>query len=208
MLPRHLYVHVPFCARRCSYCDFAIAVRARTPVDDYVGAIAAEIALRFPGDGSWPLETLYFGGGTPSLLRADGVHRLVGAIRARVKLDADAEVTLEANPDDVTPEAVQAWTGAGINRVSLGAQSFDDRALAWMHRTHSAARIVDAARVLREVGVANWSLDLIFALPSSLSREWSRDLDQALALEPPHISLYGLTIESGTALGRWRARGE
>jgi oxygen-independent coproporphyrinogen-3 oxidase len=117
------------------------------------------------------------------------------------------EVTLEANPEDVTPENARAWRHAGVNRVSLGAQSFDDRVLVWMHRSHDAARIGAAVHALRGAGIDNISLDLIFALPAELQRDWGRDLDLALALLPSHLSLYGLTVEDRTPLARWISRG-
>src|SRR6266852_349776 len=120
---------------------------------------------------------------------------------------AAREVTLEANPEDVTPDAAHAWASAGINRVSLGAQSFDDRVLQWMHRSHDAARIGAAVHALRGAGIENISLDLIFALPDDLRRDWERDLDLALALRPNHLSLYGLTVEPRTPLDRWISRG-
>lgn len=209
MLPRHLYVHVPFCARRCSYCDFAIAVRSRIPSDDYVGAIGHELAARYPeGRDSWRLDTLYFGGGTPSKLGADGVARLLDEVRRYASLAPDAEVTLEANPEDVSPEAARAWQRAGVNRLSLGAQSFDDGVLQWMHRTHSADAVRSAVEAARAAGIADLSLDLIFALPDELERDWESDLRQALALAPDHLSLYGLTVEPATPLARWRARGQ
>src|SRR5207237_813673 len=118
----------------------------------------------------------------------------------------DVEVTLEANPEDVTLETATAWCRAGVNRVSLGAQSFDDRVLQWMHRSHDAARIGAAVRTLRGAGIDNISLDLIFALPAELERDWARDLEQALALGPAHLSLYGLTVEDRTPLARWISR--
>jgi oxygen-independent coproporphyrinogen-3 oxidase len=208
MLPRHLYVHVPFCARRCSYCDFSIAVRDVAPVEEYVGTVRAELALRFSGNEPWALDTIYFGGGTPSRLGGDGVGRLLDAIRGRATLVSGAEVTLEANPEDVTFEAAIAWAAAGVNRVSLGTQSFDDRALAWMRRTHDAARAEAALDAVRSAGIENVSLDLIFALPAMLERSLEADLERALALAPSHVSLYGLTVEPGTPLGRWVERGE
>jgi oxygen-independent coproporphyrinogen-3 oxidase len=125
-----------------------------------------------------------------------------------VKVAAGAEVTLEANPDDVSPAAARAWREAGVTRLSIGSQSFDDRVLAWMHRTHSAAQIERAVDAARGAGLDTFSLDLIFALPPELARDWDRDLARALALEPAHLSLYGLTVETGTALDRWRRRGE
>jgi oxygen-independent coproporphyrinogen III oxidase len=208
MLPRHLYVHVPFCARRCAYCDFSIAVRDVVPVNDYLAALHAELELRFPAGERWELDTLYFGGGTPSRLGPAGVARLVDAVLQRATLAAGAEVTLEVNPEDATPGAATAWKAAGINRVSLGVQSFDDRALAWMRRTHDAARATNAVELLRAEGIDNVSLDLIFALPTILERSWEADLERALRLSPSHLSLYGLTVEHGTPLGRWVDRGE
>ena len=208
MLPRHLYVHVPFCMRRCSYCDFSIAVRRVVPVDDYVEAVQAELATRFPGDGLWVVDTLYLGGGTPSRLGPAGVARLLEAILGRVTLARGAEVTLEANPEDATRGAASHWRSVGVNRVSLGTQSFDDRVLAWMHRTHDAARAAEAVESVRAAGIQNVSIDLIFALPDHLRRSWVGDLRRALSLEPSHVSLYGLTIEPATPLWRWVDRGE
>ena len=208
MQPRHLYVHVPFCARRCSYCDFSIAVRRVTPVDEYLRGLETELALRFPTDREWVLDTLYLGGGTPSRLGTDGIRRLLDLIRRRASIAPGAEVTLEANPDDVTPEAIAAWRAAGVTRLSLGVQSFDPAVLGWMHRLHDPERAELAARAARDGGIGDLSVDLIFALPSALDRDWGRDLDRALALEPTHVSLYGLTVEQRTPLGRWRERGE
>src|SRR5881409_453496 len=215
---RHLYLHVPFCVRRCSYCDFSIAVRKRIPAQEYVEAVLQEVTLRGLTDpGPEPgeteahgLETLYLGGGTPSLLPPDLLAALLTSLRdafgATSSRDA-VEVTLEANPEDVTPEHASVWRRAGVNRLSLGAQSFDDAVLAWMHRSHDAARIGAAVRTLRAAGIDNISLDLIFALPPELNRDWSRDLNEALALAPPHLSLYGLTVEERTPLARWISRG-
>ncbi len=214
----HLYLHVPFCQRRCSYCDFSIAVRKRIPAREYVDAVLRELRLlgvtdpgRKPGDvGGETLETLYLGGGTPSLLPPDALATLLTSLldvfRATSSRDA-VEVTLEANPEDVKPDNAAAWRRAGINRVSLGAQSFNDGVLKWMHRSHDAARIGDAVRALRAAGFDNISLDLIFALPAELERDWGRDLDLACSLLPAHLSLYGLTVEERTPLARWVSRG-
>ena len=215
---RHVHLHVPFCQRRCSYCDFSIAVRKRIPAREYVDAVLRELRLlgvtdpgRKPGDvGGETLETLYLGGGTPSLLPPDALATLLTSLldvfRATSSRDA-VEVTLEANPEDVKPENAAAWRRAGINRVSLGAQSFNDGVLRWMHRSHDAARIGDAVRALRAAGFDNISLDLIFALPAELERDWGRDLDLACSLLPAHLSLYGLTVEERTPLARWVSRG-
>ena len=214
----HLYVHVPFCQRRCSYCDFSIAVRKHIPARAYVDAVLGELAAVYPADsgrepgdfGGESLDTLYLGGGTPSLLPPDAISALLTSLldvfRATPSRDV-VEVTLEANPEDVTLDHANAWRRAGINRVSLGAQSFDNRVLQWMHRSHDATRIGDAVRTLRAAGVDNISLDLIFALPTELERDWARDLDLACALLPAHLSLYGLTVEERTPLARWISRG-
>jgi len=210
--PRHLYVHVPFCARRCAYCDFSIAVRRATPVDEYLGALRTELGLvardlEAGRPAHWPLDTVYLGGGTPSQLGA-ALPRVLDAVREVAAIAPDAEVTVEANPEDVTPASASAWRRAGVNRLSLGSQSFDPGVLAWMHRVHSADQIPRAVSIAREAGFDNISLDLIFALPRSLGRDWQRDLESAVALDPAHISLYGLTIEPKTPLARWRDRGE
>ncbi len=206
----HLYIHVPFCARRCSYCDFAIAVRRLIPTDDFVRAILREWQewQRHPAWGDSPvIETVYFGGGTPSLLDPAGIERMLSRFSSDRPVAAGAEVTLEANPDDISAAAARAWRAAGVNRVSLGVQSFDPAVLAWMHRTHVVEQVPAAVETLRQAGIADLSLDLIFGLPASLDREWERDLDRAIALDPGHLSLYGLTVEPHTPLGRWTATG-
>lgn len=208
MQPAHVYVHVPFCARRCAYCDFSIAVRKAVPVLEYVTALSQELAIRFAGEHRWAVDTLYFGGGTPSRLGGAGVERAIAAMRDYIDLADDAEVTLEANPEDVTPAAAAAWRGAGVNRLSIGAQSFDDNVLEWMHRTHDADAIGRAFDAARSAGIENISLDLIFALPEVIDRSWEADVARAIELEPSHVSLYGLTVEPHTPLGRWRSRGE
>src|SRR5438093_910586 len=215
---RHLYLHVPFCVRRCSYCDFSIAVRKRIPAREYVEAVLREVELlrrtdpgRQPGDiEERGLDTLYLGGGTPSLLPPDSLGTLLTSLRDAFSVTPSRdvfEVTLEANPEDVTPAHARAWRGAGVNRVSLGAQSFDDHVLAWMHRSHDAARIGGAVRTLRDAGFDNLSLDLIFALPAELQRAWRRDWELALSLGPDHLPLDGLTVEERTPLARWISRG-
>jgi oxygen-independent coproporphyrinogen III oxidase len=207
----HLYLHVPFCARRCSYCDFAIAVRREVPSVAYADAVLREWA-DWQRHEIWAesprVDSVYFGGGTPSRLEPGAIARILERIATDRALAPAAEVTLEANPDDVTREAARAWRAGGVNRVSLGAQSFDPAVLGWMHRTHSAEQIGAAVATLRDAGIPELSLDLIFGLPAALGRDWEGDLHQALALRPDHLSLYGLTIEDHTPLARWTARGE
>lgn len=206
----HLYLHVPFCARRCSYCDFAIAVRRRVPGMEYTDAVLREWAT-WQDHPIWQdrpvIETVYLGGGTPSLLDARALERLLDRFRRDRPVSSDAEFTLEANPDDVTLERARQWCRLGINRVSLGGQSFDPAVLHWMHRTHTADDIPRAVGLLREAGIGNLSLDLIFGLGPEQDRDWSADLKRALALEPTHVSAYGLTLEPHTPLARWVQRG-
>jgi oxygen-independent coproporphyrinogen III oxidase len=206
----HIYLHVPFCGRRCSYCDFAIAVRRATPAAAYVEAVLQEWARRrlHPAWSESPqIDTIYFGGGTPSRLPPDAIACLVDRLGAEHPFARHAEITLEANPEDVVPAAARAWRAAGVNRLSLGVQSLDDRVLAWMHRTHDAGAVPDAVSAARAAGFEDLSLDLIFGLPDQLERNWQADLERALALEPDHVSLYGLTTEPHTPLARWTARG-
>jgi oxygen-independent coproporphyrinogen-3 oxidase len=207
----HLYFHVPFCARRCSYCDFAIAVRRSVPSEQYEGAVLREWSRRqqHPVWGlSATVDTIYFGGGTPSRLQPAALARIVERVAADRSIVPGAEITLEANPEDVTVSVAAAWRAAGVNRVSLGVQSFDPAVLGWMHRTHTAEQVPAAVDTIRYSGIADVSLDLIFGLPASLGRRWEDDLAAAQTLEPSHLSLYGLTVEAGTPLSRWTERGE
>ena len=178
------------------------------PVREYIDAVLKEAGSLEEVD----FETIYLGGGTPSLLPSDAIARLLHELTSRIRnpqstIRNDAEITIEANPEDVTVESARGWKAAGINRVSLGGQSFDDTVLKWMHRSHDAARIGAAVHALRGAGIENISLDLIFALPDELQRDWEYDLDMALALRPNHLSLYGLTVEPRTPLDRWISRG-
>ena len=207
----HVYLHVPFCARRCSYCDFAIAVRREVPSGAYADAILREWSL-WQTEPVWdqasPIETIYFGGGTPSRISADAVARLLDRITSDRPVAAGAEITLEANPDDVTLPLAAAWRAAGVNRVSLGVQSFDPAVLQWMHRVHTADDVPRAVEAIRSAGIQDLSLDLIFGLPANLGRDWEVDLSRAFSLRPAHLSLYGLTLEPHTVLGHQYRRGE
>lgn len=206
MSASHLYVHVPFCTRRCTYCDFSIAVRRNVPVDEYVTGLTRELD-RLAVQPRHTLDTVYLGGGTPSRLGTKGISRVLDLVRLRFDVANDAEVTIEANPEDITREAVAGWRASGVNRLSIGIQTFSDQVLRWMHRVHSAEEGRRAIDAVRSGGITNFSIDLIFALPEGIERQWDADLEQALLLEPPHISLYGLTIEASTPLARWESRG-
>jgi len=200
-----VYVHAPFCARRCVYCDFAVTVRREGDLPAWIESLDAEFA-RVRDEGLFrvadELETLYVGGGTPSLLgphAMDGLSNVLGPARLG---SAGLEWTAEANPESFTDEVAEAWARAGVNRISLGLQTFHEGALRWMGRLHGVDGPPRAIAAARAAGIDNVSVDLIFGLPSSVGRSWDDDLDRVLALDVPHVSLYGLTVEPRTALGR------
>ena len=205
-----VYVHAPFCARRCNYCDFAVTVDRRGGHDAWLSAVTAEWdQIRREGLFSFPepLETLYVGGGTPSLLGAGAMGGLASLLGARLVGHPRLEWTAEANPESFTTDIARAWRRAGVNRVSMGAQSFHGPSLRWMGRLHGSAGAVRAVRTAREAGFRNVSVDLIFGLPRRLARDWTDDLERALDLDVEHMSLYGLTVEERTPLGRAVAGG-
>lgn len=200
----HIYVHAPFCARRCVYCDFAVAVDRSPAAEPWLAAIGREFeTLR--ALGAAPLgpevDTLYVGGGTPSLLDPRVVGQLPAALGFH-RLPAALEWTVEANPESFTEAVARDWAAAGVNRVSFGVQSFDPGALEWMGRLHSPSDVAASVARAGAAGVRNVSVDLIFGLPDTVSRSWEADLRQALDLAPPHVSLYGLSVEKGARLFR------
>ena len=202
---RSVYVHAPFCERRCFYCDFAVDVDRSPDSRLWLAALSGELAaVRSEGRFrlSHPLETLYVGGGTPSLLGPEAMTGLARLLGSGVPGDREGEWTAEANPESLTGETARGWRRAGVNRLSLGVQSFHPPTLAWMGRLHTPERAVEAVRLARAAGISNISIDLIFGVPAHLHRPWGTDLDRAIALDVPHISLYGLTVEKGTPLGR------
>lgn len=202
---RSVYVHAPFCARRCMYCDFAVEVNRRPDGAEWLAAIRTE--LEWTEDSgrvrlSPALETLYVGGGTPSVLDPRHVVELA-TVAGRERLQATGfEWTVEANPESFTGQVAEQWADGGVNRVSFGVQSFSRAALRWMGRLHSAAEAVEAVKSAKAAGIGNLSVDLIFGLPRAVSRDWTADLERALGLNVPHVSLYGLTVEEGTPLER------
>ncbi len=200
-----VYVHAPFCARRCSYCDFAVTVRRRGDANEWTEALRDELEL-VEREGliapAAELRTLYVGGGTPSLL---GPHAMtaLGDLLGRERLSrADLEWTCEANPESFSSDVARGWARAGVNRISLGAQTFHEGALRWMGRLHGPEGPGRAVRAARAAGLSNVSVDLIFGLPLRLGRVWKEDLRRAIELDAPHVSLYGLTVEPATPLGR------
>ncbi|MDA1297319.1 MAG: radical SAM family heme chaperone HemW [Chloroflexi bacterium] len=195
-----LYVHIPFCETKCPYCDFNTysGIEALIPV--YVDALCEEArrwAALIPGREA---ATVFFGGGTPSYIPAGDLRRVMEALSDGFPLVDGAEVTMEVNPGDATPERAETWLSAGFNRVSMGVQSFDDRLLTLLGRRHNAAQAVESFRLLGGAGFENRSLDLMFGLPEQSLAQWQDSLNQAMALEPDHVSLYGLQLEGGTPL--------
>jgi oxygen-independent coproporphyrinogen-3 oxidase len=195
-----IYIHVPFCRSRCSYCDFATGAFEAALAETYVGALAREVESFRLDDVHIEVDTVYFGGGTPSLLTPAQVSRVLGAVRSRFEVDARAEVTLEMNPGTVTPEHLCALREVGVNRASFGAQTFDDRELKRLGRTHTADDTRRTFKDLRAAGFDNISFDLIAGLPRQALRAWERNLEEALALRPEHLSLYLLEVHEGTPL--------
>lgn len=206
-----VYIHVPFCAVRCGYCDFNTyapgEVDGATP-EGYVGAALAEMALarRVMGADPRPARTVFFGGGTPTMLDASALVRLLDEVRATWGLAADAEVTTEANPDSVTQASLAALASAGFTRVSFGMQSAVPHVLATLERTHSPDNVARAVQWAREAGLAT-SIDLIYGTPGESLEDWRVSVEAALALEPDHVSAYALVIEPGTRMGAQLRRG-
>ena len=198
-MPSGIYLHIPFCKSRCSYCDFATDVfRSDQIVERYVDALCDEMSGST--DHAAAADTVYFGGGTPSLLSSKQVERLLGAARAEFDLTVDAEITMEMNPATVSAETLSAYRGIGVNRASFGVQTFNDRDLKLLARGHDANDARETFRLLREAGFSNISLDLIAGLPGQTLDDWERNLDEALAMQPEHLSLYLLEVHQGTPL--------
>lgn len=201
-----IYVHVPFCRKACTYCDFHFSTSLGTR-ERVLAGMHRELDLRIAELDGAAVDTLYFGGGTPSLLPAPAIAALIGQVRRLAPLAPDAEITLEANPDDITPQALEAWTAAGVTRVSLGIQSFRDERLRWMGRAHDAGQALRSIGLVGRAGLASWTIDLIYGLPGMTLAEWDEQLSIALDHGMPHLSAYCLTVEERTALHRQVAKG-
>jgi oxygen-independent coproporphyrinogen-3 oxidase len=203
-----LYVHVPFCRKKCAYCDFNSYVRQEHIIPAYVDALLGEATLWTESEYAGRIETLYFGGGTPSLLPIAAVERLIDGLRKRFDFAPDTEVTAEVNPESVDAAYLADLRRLSVNRLSLGVQSLDDAELRFLGRIHDAAQAQMAYRAAREAAFDSVSIDLIFGLPGQTLSQWRHMLDNAIALGPDHLSLYALTVEGGTPLGRRIARGQ
>lgn len=198
--PLSVYVHLPWCVRKCPYCDFnSHALSGPVPAGDYIDSLLADLEHDLPLVWGRPVHSVFFGGGTPSLFTAEHIGRILDGLRSRLPIAPGAEVTLEANPGTVEHDSFEAYRAAGINRVSLGAQSFDDSALARIGRIHGAADIDRAVESLNRAGFGNFNLDLMFGLPGQTVKAAVCDIERALELQPAHISHYQLTLEPNTA---------
>lgn len=205
--PLGLYLHIPFCRSKCRYCDFYSLPRAEGEMDRYVRALTAQLIRQAPLTAGYGVDTIYFGGGTPSYLGWRRLTSLLETALDHCRVRPDGEITLEANPDSLEdPGQVRELVSAGFNRVSLGVQSADDGELRAMGRVHTFAQARSAVRAARTGGIENLSLDLIYGLPDQTMDRWRRTVERVLELEPEHLSCYGLKLEEGTPL--WRQREE
>ena len=200
-----IYIHIPFCKRRCIYCDFFSTTRSEEK-PTYVRALCQELAIRKNYLEDEEIETIYLGGGTPSQLTEEELNDIFTSLYNIYKVKEDAEITLEANPDDLTPEYVSMLRRLPINRISMGIQTFQEETLKLLHRRHTARQAIEAFQRCREAGFRNISIDLMYGLPGETLDTWKEDLQQAIALHPEHISAYHLIYEEGTAL--WKLREE
>ena len=205
---RGLYIHVPFCARRCSYCDFSSGGLSAAAVERYLAAFEIETGRRGPAASGVRFSSVFFGGGTPSALSTRHFRRLWNAVRANFEIAHDAEITLEANPESVGPALLDTWASAGVNRLSMGAQSFDAEELRGLGRIHDRERPGRAFALARGHGFRRLSLDLMFGFPGQTLATWRATLSTALALEPEHLSAYCFIPEAETPLGAAALRGE
>ena len=202
-----IYIHIPFCKQRCTYCDFYKEVDTRN-IDAIVDAIIAEMTIRKDFMPDKNITTIYFGGGTPSLLETAHFERIFRHIYTLFTPEPDCEITLEANPDDLTLPYLECLAALPFNRLSIGIQSFDDAVLRKLNRRHTSQQALEAVQNARKVGFNNISIDLIYALPGQSMEHWQDQLERGLALEPEHISAYGLTYEENTPLWKLKKAGK
>ena len=200
-----IYIHIPFCKRRCIYCDFFSTTQSEKK-PTYIHALCQELEMRKNYLEGEEIETIYLGGGTPSQLTEEELNEIFTSLYNIYKVKEDAEITLEANPDDLTPEYVSMLRRLPINRISMGIQTFQEETLKLLHRRHTARQAIEAFQRCREAGFRNISIDLMYGLPGETLDTWKEDLQQAIALHPEHISAYHLIYEEGTAL--WKLRDE
>jgi len=202
-----IYLHIPFCKSRCSYCDFATGLYQADLAERYVAALVRDIQTTRHREPASVFDTIYFGGGTPSMLSPDQIERIVETVRECFDVSSDAEVTMEINPGSVTDAVLKEFRDAGINRASFGAQTFDDVELARLGRAHDSVDITKTFHLLRAAGFDNVSFDLIAGLPGQRKSTWESNVERALSLRPEHLSFYLLEVHSGTPLAQHIERG-
>ena len=203
-----IYVHIPFCSSRCIYCDFYSTTFGLSMREDYVHALCEELISRSDELESQEICTLYFGGGTPSLLTLDQLGKIIHTLSNHYHFSVSPEITLESNPDDVTEDLARGWRALGFNRVSLGVQTFQDDILKILRRRHTSATACEAVRLLREAGFENLTLDLIYGLPGQTFEIWQQDVQRILQQPIQHLSSYALSFEPGTAITKMKDRKE
>ncbi|MEO6844284.1 MAG: radical SAM family heme chaperone HemW [Ginsengibacter sp.] len=204
-----IYIHIPFCKQSCYYCNFHFSTSIAKK-DEMVASLIREIEIRSLSSekeisiisSEENIETIYFGGGTPSLVSGDDIKSILEAVKLNFKISTNPEITLEANPDDITLEKLNDWKNAGINRLSIGIQSFIERDLKWMNRVHNAAQALNCIVLARSAGFQNLSIDLIFGTPGLSDKEWEKNIQTVIDLNVPHIACYALTVEPKTILNK------
>lgn len=207
-LPSHaVYIHVPFCTTKCTYCAFNTYTNLENLVQPYTDAVANELVSVALSQPNTPVHTIFFGGGTPSLLTPAQFDQILNTIRQHYVLDADAEISLEANPNDITRPYLEALRATGLNRISIGMQSAIESELQMFARRHDNDAVVRAVSAARQAGFTNINLDLIYGIPHQTLTNWEQTLAQAVALQPDHLSLYALGLEEGTPMAAWVDRG-
>ena len=208
MEPISIYIHIPFCVRKCAYCDFTSFPGRGAQMEAYLSAVCHEMRAQAAFFRRRRVRTVFLGGGTPTLMTGEQAQRLLDALRACFDLAPDAEITMEGNPGTVTAQSLAAYRAAGVNRLSLGVQSLDDGLLAAIGRIHTAAQAREAVSMARAAGFENLNLDLMLGLPGQSVAQWERTLEEAIALAPEHLSCYSLIVEEGTPLSAQLERGE
>ncbi len=194
-----IYIHIPFCKQACTYCNFHFSTNLDLQ-NDFTAALLNEIALREAYIQEETVETIYFGGGTPSLLSPRAIYEILKSVGNHFRISQNPEITLETNPDDINMSDLDKWKKAGINRLSIGVQSFFSEDLIWMNRAHNGEQAVQAVQDSKKAGFDNFSLDLIYGAPGLTDEKWDLNLQKAISLEPAHMSCYALTVEPKTAL--------
>ncbi len=196
-----IYIHIPYCKVACHYCNFHFSTNSSTQ-NDFVAALLLEISLQKEYLQNEKIETIYFGGGTPSVLSSVALEKILDALHQNFAVVSEVEITLEANPDDVSKERISEWKQSGINRFSLGIQSFFDEDLQWMNRSHNAHNAKVCLQWICEAGFNNTNIDLIYGIPGMSAERWQQNLDTFLSFDMPHLSAYCLTVEPKTALDK------